>query len=127
MFLRTRAGRNTASVLTTLLLLGGMGAATAGTSHAGSQAVYCNVYGGVNGGGQGVMKGTYNLKNGPSASCPNQRSVSTNTTFYFWCGGYNDAGNLWLYGRVAGGSSASDYGWMSADNFKSWPTGWSYC
>lgn len=70
MFLRTRAGRDTASVLTTLLLLGGMGAATAGTSHAGSQAVYCNVYGGVNGGGQGVMKGPTTSRTVPPPPVP---------------------------------------------------------
>lgn len=53
------------------------------------------------------------LRNGPSESCAQTMSVVPGTTFYAWCGVYNKYGNLWVYGRLAGGESK---GWIYSQN-----------
>ncbi|MEV0630486.1 hypothetical protein [Nonomuraea wenchangensis] len=52
-------------------------------------------------GGYGVMKGSFNLKDGPYMS---------------GCKNVTRLGNLWVYGRVKGTRTHS---WMSIDNFRS--------
>ncbi|MFF4618200.1 hypothetical protein [Nonomuraea jabiensis] len=66
--------------------------------------------------GWGVMKGTYNLKNGPSIRKCNVMRMHRRQVLYFNCWTKNSQGNLWVYGRVKG---TKTYGWMSVDNFSS--------
>jgi hypothetical protein len=66
-----------------------------------------------NGDGGGNMKGTYNLKVAPYASCANVRSLAQGTHVYYLCWLVNTRGNVWEYVRVQG---TTTYGWMSWDN-----------
>jgi hypothetical protein len=66
-----------------------------------------------NGDGGGNMKGTYNLKVAPYASCANVWSLAQGTQVYYQCLLLNARGNLWAYVRVQG---TTTYGWMSLNN-----------
>ncbi|MCW2876971.1 MAG: hypothetical protein JWQ95_1071 [Sphaerisporangium sp.] len=66
-----------------------------------------------NGDGAGRMKGTYNLKLAPYASCGNVTRLSQGTLVYYQCWKRNSYGNLWWYVRVAGSHT---HGWMSSAN-----------
>lgn len=63
------------------------------------------------------MIGTFNLKKGPYASCGNVTSVAKDTKFWIWCMTWNEYGNTWYYGRIAGTDTK---GWMSQDNLYDW-------
>lgn len=115
-------GKRMSALCATAALLTGA-AVTAGAAPAGAQSpvpapcdavAYANVSDGY-----GVFAGTYNLKVAPAMECDNVASVPQNSTFYFWCYVYNEYGNLWAYGRVAG---TTTQGWTSMDNIR-WDTG----
>ncbi|MFG1946232.1 hypothetical protein [Nonomuraea sp. NPDC048826] len=67
-------------------------------------------------GGWGVMKGTYNLKQGASIKTCNVKRMRRGQVLYFNCWKRNSHGNLWVFGRIKG---TRTYGWMSAANFSS--------
>ncbi|MET9762189.1 hypothetical protein ABZ016_24550 [Streptomyces sp. NPDC006372] len=96
------------------LLTGTGGTATADVRPA-SAAVDCTPpYHENNSTGWGKLKGTYNLKKAPYASCGNVTSLGSGTKLYFHCYVINSYGNVWVYVRKAG---TETHGWMSYANF----------
>lgn len=69
--------------------------------------------------GSGVFVGTYNLKEAPAKECATVASGAQGAKFYYWCYVYNQYGNQWIYGRIAG---TTTQGWTSVDNLR-WEQG----
>ncbi|UDM05533.1 hypothetical protein [Streptomyces longhuiensis] len=49
----------------------------------------------------------------PYESCGSHGTFTAGTKIYYWCYIYNDYGNMWIYGRVAGTETK---GWIYAPN-----------
>ncbi|MFJ6013447.1 hypothetical protein [Streptomyces sp. NPDC092952] len=98
------------SIAATTAILGGF---TIGTASSASAAGYgCGSVGHNN--SDAVHKVVVgHLRNGPAETCTQTLSVAPGTTFYAWCGVYNKYGNLWVYGRLAGGETK---GWIYSKN-----------
>ncbi len=101
-------------VLTALMMAFAATVALSPPAHAGLVDDACTATeSGRNGGGAGTMKITTHLKVSYYAKCDNFDQVTQGTVFYYWCTHVNSYGNLWVYGRVAGGWAM---GWTSMAN-----------
>ncbi|MEO3844357.1 MULTISPECIES: hypothetical protein [unclassified Streptomyces] len=103
-----------------------LGATQVAASPAANASVSCNWGGGNYDSGYGIIKsGTYGLKAGPYSSCNTVGTLVGGVLLYFHCWHYNDYGNLWVYGRIAG---TDTMGWTSGANFSShWTDGTPGC
>lgn len=67
----------------------------------------------LNGEGMGTTFAPGNLKSGPYAACRTVQGLRAKTKVYYHCSYQNAYGNIWLYVRVAGGST---HGWLPLTN-----------
>ncbi|WUH98964.1 hypothetical protein OHR68_36540 [Spirillospora sp. NBC_00431] len=108
-----------------LLSLGATGAVFAGLSIttdvavAREQAPCDRVQFANNSDAWGTFVGTYNLKEAPAKECTTLSSGPQGARFYYWCYVYNEYGNQWIYGRIAG---TTNHGWTSNENLR-WEQG----
>lgn len=119
MDLRKRVGRLVAAGALLAGSLVGVSASGASAGEAGAEA-FCNTIDQVrnSSSGFGYFLGTVPVHTHPYGACA-ATNYRSGTKFYYWCYRYNDYGNFWIFGRVAG---SEFIGWVYSPNV-TWETG----
>jgi hypothetical protein len=105
--------RRITSLLATATLLGGSFVGLSATNASAADPCDTTIINVNNSSGSGHLRWDAAIRPKPYEACGSKGTFVEGTKIYYWCYVYNDYGNLWILGRVAGTETR---GWIYAPN-----------